>query len=185
MQRISANCAATRLVVCCPGPVFIRSASAIIARTDLVARAGRKETYVLVRSNDNAVTWLNQNTTTGVNNARDFNQPFIDDNFGIAGRIDSDAELGATNSNRCCGTIDAIWIRAAAKVVDADPNSPDRDAQELSQRTSIAIILQNYQRAGLDDEHAPVTELKGHATTASRIDLIVGIDNDTSYQVGF
>jgi hypothetical protein len=104
--------------------------------------AGYEEVYVLVRANDDPLPWVHKNLVLRIGKAGHLNEALIHNYFCISYSIHSNAEFGAANRNRRCGTVDSVGIWPPAEMVDFYPNAAEQDFKQLPERIGRTKVFQ-------------------------------------------
>src|SRR6266850_2966299 len=127
--------------------------------------------YVLIGANNDSLPWVYENLVLRIGKAGYLNEALIHDNLCIPRSVHGNAEFGATNGDRCRGTIDSVGIWFPAEMIDFYANAAQQDLEQLPERIRGAKVFQQNPRARTDHDEAAIAQLYREPSAASRVNL--------------
>src|SRR6267378_2022013 len=127
--------------------------------------------YVLIGANNDSLPWVYENLVLRIGKAGYLNEALIHDNLGIPYSVHGNAEFGATNGDRCGGTIDSVGIWFPAEMVDSYANAAQQNFEQLPERIGRAKVFHQNPRAGTDHDEAAVGQLYRQPSAAPRVNF--------------
>jgi hypothetical protein len=138
---------------------------------NLTGWAGWEEVYVLIGANNNSLPWVHENLVLRIGKAGYLNEAFIHDNFCIPDSVHGNAEFGATNGDRCCGTIDSVGIWFPTEMIDSYTNAAHQNFEQLPEGVGRVKVFQQNPRAWTNHDEAAVGQLYREPSAAPRVNL--------------
>jgi hypothetical protein len=133
--------------------------------------AGCEEMYVLIGANNDSLPWVYENLVLRIGKAGYLNEALIHDNLCIPYSVHGNAEFGATNGDRCRGTIDSVGIWFPAQMVDSYVNAAEQNFEQFPERIGRAKVFQQNPRARTDHDEAAIGQLYRESSATSRVNL--------------